>query len=163
MFSEPLAYPSALDQRPLVALPGGRRPTWRGFGARASCTWTNNRRLKLTLIPSVHFAAVHERSFSLRRGLNADLCLLQAEHHLWFVIGRSPRKPRRRPGGSPSTGSDAARDLARKRPSEGEEMVGRVPGVAVGPAQDRRGEGRFGDVRLDVESVQHVGESFLRR
>jgi len=35
----PLAYPSTLDHRPLVAhVRGGRRPTWRSFGARSSCT-----------------------------------------------------------------------------------------------------------------------------
>ena len=37
MFSMPLAYPSTLDHRPPVAhIHSDRRPTWRGFGARAS-------------------------------------------------------------------------------------------------------------------------------
>ena len=33
-----------------------------------------------------------EVSFSLRRGLNSELCLLQAGHHLWFDIERSPHE-----------------------------------------------------------------------
>ena len=39
MLSMPLAYSSTLDHRPPVAhIRGGRRPTWRSFGARASRT-----------------------------------------------------------------------------------------------------------------------------
>src|ERR671915_2333590 len=56
MFSMPLAYPSALDHRPLVAhIRNGRRPTWRGFGARASRADSEKSKLKLPLIASVPF------------------------------------------------------------------------------------------------------------
>jgi hypothetical protein len=37
LFSMPLAYPSTLDRRVTgCACAGDRRPTWRGFGARAA-------------------------------------------------------------------------------------------------------------------------------
>jgi hypothetical protein len=90
MFSEPLAYSSTLDQRPPVARPRDRRPTWRSFGARVSHTRWKIRRLKLTPYSSGHSVLRAEKSFSLRRGLNSDLRLLQAEHHLSFDNSRSP-------------------------------------------------------------------------
>src|SRR6266540_3756833 len=56
MFSMPLAYPSTLDHRPLVAhVRSRRRPTWRSFGARTSCAALEKRKLKQTLIASVYF------------------------------------------------------------------------------------------------------------
>jgi hypothetical protein len=79
MFSMPLAYPSTLD-RDLVHR--GRRPTWRGFGARASDASLENRRLKLTLIASVSFQHTALRAFLSQAGPRFDLELFQAEHHL---------------------------------------------------------------------------------
>jgi hypothetical protein len=52
LLSMPLAYPSTLDRR---SPRSGLRPTWRGFGARASRTGRKIRRQKLTLLPSVFF------------------------------------------------------------------------------------------------------------
>jgi hypothetical protein len=83
---------------------GGRRPTWRGFGARSSVAGQINRTLKHTLLYRALFSASRE-SFSLRRGLDFDLTLVQAEHHLWSELADRLHKQRRRPIGSPSTGS----------------------------------------------------------
>jgi hypothetical protein len=133
----------------------GRRPTWRGFGARASRTTRKKRRQKQMLIASVYFVHRAEGSFSLRRGLDSVLRLLQAEHHLSFDIHDRLPERRRRPVGSPSTGLDAARDLARTPPSEGQVMAGLERGIDVLPAQDRRGDRRSGEVFRGVDSDQH--------
>ena len=107
MFSMPLAYPSTLDRRPLAAhLRSGRRPTWRSFGARASFAVLENRRLKHTLIASVHFQRTALRVFLSQAGPRFDLELVQAEHHLLVptLAGRLLTQ-KRRPVGSPSSGS----------------------------------------------------------
>ena len=52
MFSKPLANPSTLDRPPPGCASRGRCPTWRGFGARVSCSIRKKRRQKHTHIPS---------------------------------------------------------------------------------------------------------------
>src|SRR3954454_5522281 len=85
MFSMPLAYPSTLDRRlPVAHVRGGRRPTWRGFGARASAVLLEKSRLKRTLIASVYFQRAASRVFLSQAGPRFDLELVQAEHHLYF-------------------------------------------------------------------------------
>ena len=69
MFSMPLANPSTLDRRPASALTWGRRPTWRGAGARASTRGLIViRRRKLMLIRSVNYAGLRERVFLSQAG-----------------------------------------------------------------------------------------------
>ena len=50
MFSKPLAYPSTLDRRSTGCSTRGRCPTWRGFGARVSCSTRKKHRQKHTHI-----------------------------------------------------------------------------------------------------------------
>jgi hypothetical protein len=72
MLSMPLAYPSTLDHRPPIAqIRNGRRPTWRGVGARAQDALLEKGKLKRTLIASAYFGRATPRSFSLRRGLDS--------------------------------------------------------------------------------------------
>jgi hypothetical protein len=96
----------------------GRRPTWRGFGARSSVTGRINRTLKHTLLYRVPFPASRE-SFSLRRGLDFDLTFVQAEHHLWFKLADRLRNNEGDPLGRPRLAGYAARGLARIPRSEG--------------------------------------------
>ena len=84
MFFKPLANPSALDRRPPVALPSGRRPTWRGFGARSSRGWQKKGKLKQTLVFLRYFQRRAPRIFLSQAGPRFVLELLQAEHHLCF-------------------------------------------------------------------------------
>ncbi len=82
MLSMPLAYSSTLDHRPPVAhIRGGRRPTWRSFGARASRTVRKSPG-KSTGVCQRSFPAAMPRVFLSQAGPRFDLDLLQAEHHL---------------------------------------------------------------------------------
>jgi hypothetical protein len=86
MFSKPLAYPSTLDRRPRRAR-ARRSPSYvEGFWSPFLGRWRIKRTLKHTLLYRVLFTSSRE-SFSLRRGLDFDLTLVQAEHHLWFGCG----------------------------------------------------------------------------
>jgi hypothetical protein len=71
--------------RPWIAL--GARPTWRSFGARASRSYRKKSELKHTHLFQRNFQRQRRGSFSLRRGLDFVLSLVQAEHHLWFRCG----------------------------------------------------------------------------
>ena len=56
----------------------GRRPTWRGVGARRSCRVGKNRRQKLPVIHrQIQPARRAEGPFSLRRGLESELDFLK--------------------------------------------------------------------------------------
>jgi len=99
MLSMPLAYPSTLDRRPRIAqIRNGRRPTWRGVGARAQEVLSEKGRQKRTLNASALFTASNAEVFLSQAGPRFDLELVQAEHHLWVRVGdRSPCKRKRRP------------------------------------------------------------------
>ena len=78
MFSKPLAYPSTLDRRPRVAVDvlrgGALEPEPRALVGKKS-------KLKHTLICQRFSDAERRGPFSLGRGLNSELVLVQAEHH----------------------------------------------------------------------------------
>ena len=80
----PLAYPSALDRHRRR-----QRPTWRGFGARASHAVPEIGRLKHTRIASVSFRRTAPRDFLSQAGPRFELDWFQAEHHLGFHRGLS--------------------------------------------------------------------------
>ena len=86
MFSMPLGLRFDPGSAGTGCDPRVGRPTWRSFGARSSVAGRINRTLKHTLLYRALFSASRE-SFSLRRGLDFDLTLVQAEHHLWFECG----------------------------------------------------------------------------
>jgi hypothetical protein len=94
-FSMPLAYPSTLDRRPVAHVRDGRRPTWRGVGARASARRGKKCRLKHTLISSVLFQRNAQRVFLSQAGPRFGLAVLQAEHHLASDVDLSPRDTKR--------------------------------------------------------------------
>jgi hypothetical protein len=78
MFSKPLAHPSTLDRRPPAAhFDSGHRPTWRSSGARPGSHLQSPRTLTRTVIRQALFAPKWPEPFSLERGLNSVLCLLQ--------------------------------------------------------------------------------------
>jgi hypothetical protein len=64
MFSKPLAYPSTLDRRPPGCATRERRPTWRGFGARVSCSNPENTQAKAHAYSQALFHAASRRSLS---------------------------------------------------------------------------------------------------
>jgi hypothetical protein len=69
--SKPLALPfgPGSPRRPLAT---ERRPTWRGFGARASRKRSEKEQAKAHLsLPELFHSASAEVSFSLRRGLDS--------------------------------------------------------------------------------------------
>jgi hypothetical protein len=83
MFSMPLAYPSTLDRRPLVAQIHERSSSY------AEELWSpslgrcpENRRLKHTLIYQRNFQRQAPRVLLSQAGPRFDLELVQAEHHL---------------------------------------------------------------------------------
>jgi hypothetical protein len=83
MFSMPLAYPSTLDHRPLVAHMLQWSPSYvEELWSPSSYAAMENRRLKPTLIASVHFRRAALRVFLSQAGPRFDLVLVQAEHHL---------------------------------------------------------------------------------
>lgn len=157
MLSMPLAYPSTLDRRPLVAhVPSGRRPTWRSFGARASAGGWKIHRQKHTLIASVNFQRTALRVFLSQAGPRFDLELVQAEHHLWFrrcLIALKTKKATRL--GRPRLACYAPRDLARTPPSEGYDVTGPAVRIDAMPARQGRGGRRFGKEGLGVDRDQH--------
>jgi hypothetical protein len=81
--SMPLARSSALDHRFRPALAGGRRPTWRSFGARRSGRFAKNHRLKpLPIAQRSLTGAKRGRTFLSRAGPRGSVGLLQAGHRL---------------------------------------------------------------------------------
>jgi hypothetical protein len=71
-----------------AALPRWARPSWRRFGARRSRVLRQLRRQKPPLHKQRRLPRRSARGpFSLRRGLDFLLGLLQAEHHLWLRAG----------------------------------------------------------------------------
>jgi hypothetical protein len=84
MFSKPLAYPSTLDHRPVRAR-ARRSPSYvEGFWSPFLARCRINGQAKAHAALPRSFPAHSRESFSLRRGLDFDLTLVQAEHHLWF-------------------------------------------------------------------------------
>ena len=72
-----------------------RRPTWRGFGARASHAVPEIGRLKHTRIASVNFRRTAPRDFLSQAGPRFELDWFQAEHHLGFRRGLSSPKTKK--------------------------------------------------------------------
>jgi hypothetical protein len=154
----PLAYPSALDRRPPVAqIRGGRRPTWRGFGARASYARLKKRRLKQTLMASFYFSAGAE-GLSLSGGASIQCSVFVT---LGITSGseidRSPSETTKAThSGPPSMDRYAARELARTPPSEGEDVSELAPRIEAVPARlGQRDWHRFADGCWAVEVGQH--------
>src|SRR5262249_38216431 len=126
-----------------------RRPPWRGVGARASRSPK-----KAQAKASRYLRALFQkpRVFLSQAGPRFRLDLLQAEHHLcmWtLVLGKTKGDP----PGPPRLACYAARNLARKPPSEGKPMATRIPTDAADSAErirpeparrDRCGRSRFG-------------------
>jgi hypothetical protein len=155
MFSKPLAYPSTLDRRPPSCATRERRPTWRGFGARASCTSRKKRMQKPKRIADAHFVLVR-RSLSPSGGASIQF-------FVFFKLGITScscrsiafRNNEGDPVGRPRLARNAASDLACRPPSEGYELAGREPGIAVLAWQDPSGRRRFGEVHRGVNGVCH--------
>jgi len=81
LFFKPLAYPSTLD-RLREAATSYVEELWSPSLVRR----LEIRRLKQTLNSSVLSSAKRRGSFSLRRGLDFELELVQAEHHLYSDV-----------------------------------------------------------------------------
>ena len=77
MLFMPLANPSTLDRRPSDARPIDRRPTWRGFGARASFALRKSRTLKHTRNSERDFQRRAPRVFLSQAGPQFELELLK--------------------------------------------------------------------------------------
>jgi hypothetical protein len=140
MLSMPLAYPSTLDHRPPIAqIRNGRRPTWRGVGARAQDALFGKRQAKANAYCQRLFRASNAEIFLSQAGPRFDLELVQAEHHLWFRVGyRSPSETKKATQlGRPRLAQNAARGLARIPRSEGKDVTG--PALRIEAAQARRG------------------------
>ena len=84
----------------------GRRPTWRGSGARPSVR-SGKLRGKYKFISPCIFSRERAEPFSRERGLDSISCFFKAGHHLFLGGHRSPPKRRRRPIGSPSRSCSA--------------------------------------------------------
>jgi hypothetical protein len=110
---------------------GGRRPSWRGVGARASGRRAKNRTLKQTRIASVDFRRTCE-GLSLSGGASIRSRLCQAEHHL--VERRMSGHEKGDPVGRPRLTGSAARELARAPASEGGDVGRPAGGVMAVPA-----------------------------
>jgi hypothetical protein len=86
-------------------------------------TFAENGKLKHTLIASVLFQRNAQRVFLSQAGPRFDLALVQAEHHLASDVDRSPRDTKR---ATRWVALDwlgyAARELARRPPSEGSDV-----------------------------------------
>ena len=108
MLSKPLAYPSTLDHRPPDALSGmvdvlrggALEPEPRALGVN----WQAKAEAKY----QHPFLPPCGRSLSPSGGASIRSRPFQAEHHLVVVSVGHLLKRRRRPGGSPSTGSECA-------------------------------------------------------
>jgi hypothetical protein len=87
-----------------------------------------------------------QRSFSLRRGLDFDSELFQAEHHLLFDILWPPLQTKGDPFWVALVWlASAARDLAQGAPSEGYDVTESANRIAAMQAREtRHGDGRFG-------------------
>lgn len=94
----PLAYPSTLDRR----RPGSTSSYVEELWSPKPLARSEIRRLKPTLIRSVNFRLARRGSFSLRRGLDSVLCLLQAGHHPSVGFDLRLRNDEGDPAGSPS-------------------------------------------------------------
>jgi hypothetical protein len=80
------------------ALCGDRCPTWRSFGAGAWRRGAVNLQAKADAYRLAHFSAHTPRAFLSQAGPQFDLCLLQAEHHLWVpTLTDRLQKRKRRP------------------------------------------------------------------
>ena len=84
--SKPLAYPSTLDHRPAACARTDPRPTWRGFGARASASSHEIDRQKLALIRQCHSHRVPRR-LSPSGGASIRSRASLAGHHLSSFVG----------------------------------------------------------------------------
>ncbi len=116
MFSMPLACPSALD-RALEQIE--RRPTWRGFGAGRSCLFEIRRQKQRLIQQRIQPARSAEGPFSLRRGLESELCFLKLGITPCSCIGIRLKNDEGDLLGRLRSVQDTARLLARRPPSEG--------------------------------------------
>ena len=97
-------------------------------------------------------------SFSLRRGLNSDLALPQAEHHLLLSIPRFASKTTKATRlGRPRWSCYAASRLAHTPLCEGSDRAVRAARVGWRPpaSRHRRGLCRFGKESVGVHGDQH--------
>jgi len=108
MLSKPLAYPSTLDHRPPDAL-SGMVDVLRGGALEPEPRGrVGNGQAKAGAKYQRPFLPSYERSLSPSGGASIRSRPFQAEHHLVVVSVGRLLKRRRRPGGSPSTGSECA-------------------------------------------------------
>jgi hypothetical protein len=98
LFSMPLAYPSTLDRR----RPGSTSSYVEELWSPSLVLRLGIRRRKHTLIRSANSRLARRGSFSLRRGLDSVLRLLQAGHHPLVRTAIRLRNDEGDPAGSPS-------------------------------------------------------------
>jgi len=108
MLSKPLAYPSTLDHRPPDALSEMVGVLRGGALEPESRARFRNRQTKAEANYQPLFRHPCGRSLSPSGGASIRSRLSQAEHHLRVVSVGHLLERRRRPVGSPSTGSECA-------------------------------------------------------
>jgi hypothetical protein len=106
MLSKPLAYPSTLDHRPPDAQSGWPTSYVEGLWSPSLAHIVGNSQAKAEANDQPPFRPPCGRSLSPSGGASIRSRLSQAEHHLSVVWSVTSLKRRRRPVGSPSTGSE---------------------------------------------------------
>ena len=157
MFSKPLALPFDPGSPTALQFRHGRRPTWRGLGARTSRAAIGNWQAKANAYCQRQFPARAAPKFFLSQAEpRFDLCFLKLSitSRLTSTAALETKKATRL--GRPRLACYAARDLARTPPSEGGNGTGPAHPVEAVPVRlHRRGRRRFGGERGVVRGHRH--------
>jgi hypothetical protein len=163
MFSEPLAYPSTLDQRPPVALPRRQSSYVEEFWSPTLAAFPLFEHANANRIPVCAFSHGNAQSLSLSSGASIRPIFSQAGHHLsLLLIGLASKTTKATPLGRPRSSCYAASCLARTPLSEGYCRTEPAPvGDGLMQARRRGGLGRFGKRRC-MDGRQHCVHGCIR-